>query len=628
MSQPLGTEAERLGLAGVASAAAGGAGDGAAGRPGANRARTADAGVRSLSPADKTREGAAITVKTDIDGTGGACTRCGARVPCACGGGGAGGGGNTTPGRRFGSPRQSKGVRHVMSWATGGSVFVDNNTGKDGDRHNATSSTGDCITRRKRSSSGGSDAAEWDGRLRGRSSSEESLRHHDSGGQRDGGGGGEGSRDGADFRNEGRRRSRAGGLSRASGEGNSNGSDSGRSNHNAGKVDSIDRPTAHEAARPTSPRSPRSQVSARLKRVSGGSSSSAGNGGRDDDDLEGQGAPSVPPSESEPRQRESSSGQEGGAVFPRNSQQGDRATAATTPRALPNTFAPSAATDISTEDAERARENTGTSADGKLPVVTSTHPTTASLGRMVQREPGVCPVGAAGAVSSTSGARRSSQAASAPGASAGAIAAAEEAALHRLGTSPRTPRSPRMSGSGSETVKTAKRLSEALMFAAGRSETGLISTVGVRDLSPGSTPRRESSVVRGMALTPRAAGAAIATPGPLQMLPRGASATLQGDGSGRRRTTLDRLQREGAEAAEVEFSGSGESTNARERSSLPRESSAAAAAAVLIATTADQHSTGNQAAHRQEENKDGGGGRRRSTVETDHREGTIGLVGR
>ncbi|CAN0383227.1 unnamed protein product [Ectocarpus sp. 12 AP-2014] len=76
--------------------------------------------------------------------------------------------------------------------------------------------------------------------------------------------------------------------------------------------------------------------------------------------------------------------------------------------------------------------------------------------------------------------------------------AAAPIALDRLALTPRTPRSPRIVGSDSEPFKSAKRLSEALIFAASSSEEDFLtgSATGAAG-SAGHTPRRESGALGG-----------------------------------------------------------------------------------------------------------------------------------
>lgn len=96
----------------------------------------------------------------------------------------------------------------------------------------------------------------------------------------------------------------------------------------------------------------------------------------------------------------------------------------------------------------------------------------------------------------------------AAGLTGGANTAKGGVALDRLGISPRTPRSPRLTGSGSDTSKTAKRLSEALTYAASGRGEEIGSTPAPIDI-----PSRGTSVVARAGLAPAAkeAGAAAAT---------------------------------------------------------------------------------------------------------------------
>lgn len=88
----------------------------------------------------------------------------------------------------------------------------------------------------------------------------------------------------------------------------------------------------------------------------------------------------------------------------------------------------------------------------------------------------------------------------AAGLSGGANTAKGGTALDRLGISPRTPRSPRLSGSGSDTFKTAKRLSEALTYAA--------SGAGAANGRKEETPSRGAAMAAGAGLVSAAEEAA------------------------------------------------------------------------------------------------------------------------
>eukprot|EP00904_Undaria_pinnatifida_P004500 jgi/Undpi1/14050/HiC_scaffold_9.g03701.m1 len=397
-----GGEAERISFAGgvpTAGEGGGGGGGGAAGIAGLSRARTTDVGFSSPRTGAVGLDGAAIPLRTDGDEAGGPCVRCGARVPCACGGGGIGdggpgGGGNITPGRRFGSPQQSKGARHVMSWATGGSVTAGNDREEDG--RTSASSSDDRGRRRRVSSSGGGsggsvDAAEWDGRVSCGSSPEGSTRSHSSG---DGHGSGSNERD-----------RRAEGVS-----------------------------------------------GARRKRCRA---------------------------------------VEGAATL--------------MPRALlTNSALPAEVDNAPRQKAEGVRI-TGTGgelAEGQLAHQGYTPPTSAAQEEARARSVALTEI--APRASSGGGGQPPAEV-TAAGLTGGANTAKGGVALDRLGISPRTPRSPRLTGSGSDTSKTAKRLSEALTYAAsGRGEE-----IGLTP-APIDIPSRGTSVVARAGLAPAAKEAASA----------------------------------------------------------------------------------------------------------------------
>lgn len=527
-----------------------GAADGGAA---AARAKAADRGaVRSPSATGSTSNGggSAIAVRTDGDdfaaAGAGACTRCGARVPCACGGGargggsvggsGTGGGGNTTPGRRFGSPQQSKGLRNVMSWAPGGSASASASKGRgsgvsdDGGGDNGG-------RRRRRSSCYGEDTAEWnpsssDG-SGGSVSSEGSLNqpsvsHGSQRRERSSTGGEEvGPAEGTrEFRFSGgvigggglRKRSRGVGLRKSqdgSGSATDQGADSNGSRDNG----------ATAPARPKSPRSPRSHSSTRLKRVSGGDSS-RGSCSIDGDDPEGERTTVVttlstsnrgPSQKSEGSKNGDGRGEQGGEVEEEEGGGGHRLVRNQPSRPNENSAPPAnpstGLTEVSRKQAEQratcSRQNTSAADDRS----TASPP------------PGAAP-GAVGTqlVGNAASPRRRSSAAApaampAPTSRAAVVAAAAAGVggslvLDHLAVTPRTPRSPRLVSSGSETFKTAKRLSEALTFAASGSEGGLLtSTASLAVGRLGLTPRRESAALgEALAVVLEAAAEANGTP--------------------------------------------------------------------------------------------------------------------
>lgn len=508
---------------------------GIGGADAAARAKTADrSAVRSPSTAGF------IAVRTDGEdftaaGAAG-CTRCGAQVPCACGGGGGGarggggggaggatgGGGNTTPGRRFGSPQQSKGLRNVMSWAPGGSISASTAKGRDsgvgdgdgvGKRRGRSSGYGENDTDRNSSSSGGSV---------GSMSSEESFNQPSSphGSQRrerrKSGGEERGTADGVRvgrLSGEGgaRKRSRGVGLRESQGEDGSGsatdqGAGSGGSKDNGG--------TAPE--RPKSPRSPRSHSSTRLKRVSGGGSS-RGNGSIDGDDSDGERTTVTTLTISN---RDPSLGRDGrdtgnGSGDDDDEEEGDghrpsrnqppRAGDDTTPSGEPSTGLIGVSRQRAEQPAARSRQEM--TADNDRPTASPAVSLTGS-----RRSSLAAPAGGETQVSggnAVSPRRRSSAAAPAmtmPASASGAaaIAAAPAGAggplvLDHPAATPRTPRSPRLIGSGSETFKTAKRLSEALTFAAsgGEEEGPLTNAASSGAGRVGFTPRRESAALGG-----------------------------------------------------------------------------------------------------------------------------------
>ncbi|CAM9509184.1 unnamed protein product [Ectocarpus sp. 13 AM-2016] len=512
--------------------AAGGGEGGLAAVAAAGRTRTADRNsVRSPSAISITADGVPVAERADEDENaaaraaangGGGCPRCGARVPCACGGGrggGGGGGGNATPGRRFGSPQQSKGLRNVMSWATGGSITPPagrGSEGDDGDSQDGSRSgidvNRDGIERRRRSTDYEKGTTEWHsassgGSVKSFSSAESFNKSSSSHGSRwrdrrkTGDGGKKSSsspRDsGASIVGNGgdRKRSSRGTGFQKSEEG-SDGVDGG-GDHETESADRSDN-SLTAPARPKSPRSPRAHRSTRLKRVSGSSSAEASgcpNGG----ESEGEGmaaavaAATTEDSDSMRRRGSSNTGvtdkgyEDKGKGTPRLAPSqppgvDDESTAVSAP---PDTTEPNAVlheappTEAGTAPTRRRQ---GDGAETEV----SSKGTCPGSPHLVAVEGGASEKGIRQSGSSTSPAiRRSSTAAAA-------------IALDRLALTPRTPRSPRIVGSDSEPFKSAKRLSEALMFAASSSEEDFLTgTATAAAGSTGHTPRRESGALGG-----------------------------------------------------------------------------------------------------------------------------------
>eukprot|EP00752_Nemacystus_decipiens_P006936 g6227.t1 len=266
--------------------------------------------------------------------------------------------------------------------------------------------------------------------------------------------------------------------------------------------------------RPKSPRSPRSHSSTRLKRVSGGGSS-RGSGSIDGDDSEGErttAATALTVSNRHPSlgsEGNDGRGEEGGGehrlVRNQTSSAGDD----------PAPSKPSTGLiGVSQERAEQpgARSRQGTNADNDRP----TAPTAVSP-KASSRASVAAPAGEGAQLSggnSVAPRRRSSAiaastAATMPASASGAAAAAAATAAAAVpggslvsdqpAATPRTPRSPRLVGSGSEAFKTARRLSEALTFAASGGEgEGLLTNAASKAASCVSlTPRRESAALGG-----------------------------------------------------------------------------------------------------------------------------------
>eukprot|EP00903_Cladosiphon_okamuranus_P006923 g6738.t1 len=472
----------------------------------AARAKTAERGaVRSPSTAGfASNGGGAIAVRTDGDDVAagaGECPRCGARVPCACGGvrggggagGATGGGGNTTPGRRFGSPQQSKGLRNVMSWAPGSSVSASatkDQGGGDGD------DGGD--RRSGRSSGHEEDATEWNpsssGGTVGSVPSEESFSRSQKERRKSGGEehcAAEGARD---FRLSGdagaRKRSRDAGLRKSRGE-DGRGSDSAidQGTDSGGSKDS----GATAPERPKSPRSPRSHSSTRLKRVSGGDSSSRGNGSIHGDDSEGKrttlaSALTKSNRDTSPRREGSEKGNRTADGEEEREGEGEHWHAQDQPSRIGDDAAhfskPKPSTGLAKTSRLEAEDPAAssrqeTSADNDPPTVPPTDSSRPEHGN-------------------ADGPRRKSSAAAILNAAGWAGAALSS---DHLAATPRTPRSPRLVDSGSETFKTAKRLTEALTFAASGSEGGPLTTAATSAAScvglTRLTPRRESAALGG-----------------------------------------------------------------------------------------------------------------------------------
>lgn len=469
----------------------------------------------------------AMSVRTDGDDLAaagaGACARCGARVPCACGGGarggcgagGAGGGGNTTPGRRFGSPQQSKGIRNVMSWAPGGSTTASVFAKDQDSRADSGDSDSEGSGRRRRSTGYGEDATVWHSDSSGGSArsvpSEESFnksadyRGHlrdrrKSRSEENAAAAADGARDCRASRGSaehGGARKRSRGVD----DKISQGEDGGGSHSDQGTASNGSTSGAAAPARPKSPRSPRSHSSTRLKRVSGGGGGvgAEGNSSIDGDDAKGERATTATATNSDrdfSLRKEGNTDSRGGE----GQEEGGGAKLARDipPQAGHDTASNAAApAERSTASADKGyttscRQGTGVVNDGPaVPQVASPGaPSVIGVASEVAGAP--TPLGE----NITIPARRRSSAADA--------ATAKLLVSDRPTDIPRTPRSPRLVGSSSETVKTAKRLSEALTFAASGSEERLLTSATVAAeraaVSRGPSPRRRSSAALAGAL--------------------------------------------------------------------------------------------------------------------------------
>ncbi|CAM9421715.1 unnamed protein product, partial [Ectocarpus fasciculatus] len=548
------------GAAAVLMEAAVGAGEGGSAAPAAaGRVKTADrSSLRSPSAISITADGVPVLARADEDENavaaaaagGGGCPRCGARVPCACGGarggggGGAGGGGNATPGRRFGSPQQSKGLRNVMSWATGGSITPPagrGSEGDDGDSQDGSRSSNDGnrngIERRRRrladdekgttgwnsESSGGSVRSFSSAESFNKSSSSHGSRWRD---RRKTGDGGKYSssspRDsgGASVVSSGGVRKRS--SSRGTGFRKSQEGDDGVGGGSDHETDSVDRSDNCLAApaRPKSPRSPRAHSSTRLKRVSGSSSAEA-SGCPDGGESEGEGmaaavgAATTKDGDSMRRRGSSNTGVTDNGYEDQG--EGTARLARSQPRGVDERTPASATLAGTTESKAALHEASPTEEAGIAPTRRrqgdgaetefSSKGTSPGSPHLVAVESGASEKETRQSGSSTSPAirRSSTTAAAAVAASASgpdgtaAAAVGGGVVLDRLALTPRTPRSPRIVGSDSEPFKSAKRLSEALTFAASSSEEDFLTGTATAAAagSTGPTPRRESGALEG-----------------------------------------------------------------------------------------------------------------------------------
>lgn len=541
-----------------------------------SRAKTADGVVRILSAAGMVPE--RMPARADVvDGFERACFRCGEKNHCACvnGGGGTEGGatrvgGSTSPGRPFGSPTtQNKGARNVMSWTMGNSAVEDHgSSGLDDDQLDTTSSNKDLSAKRRRSSrtSGGGDGVESNRHLSTTiASSEESLEPYSLVersivGSQDTAGGQEAS---AQSGRETKRGDQVVEFGRPHIKDAGNGSDGSDSDHNADSAGSTCSVAAHEAARPMSSRSPVPGSSARLKRLSGGSRSRS-RGSQEGDNLGGKGTPHSMAIENASPRREGCMDNKEETLFVHNEyQQGDTALAPTklaVPRGFPVISELSGRVDAFRGESKGATGNEPRTGDekptkvclsftGSTSLESENDEWSASVGgpnpsSMVGLEAGAMDEGPAGARGDT------------------------KVKFPRM--SSRTPRSPRLAGSGSETSKTAKRLSEALTFAACGSVEQLDKVAAIGAVAK-NTPRRESSIVGGPLLTAAAAAA--------DTTPRRTSSR-----DGWRCSVEDRPRPEerAGEGGVVLSDTIGEPKPARERGNIHRESPTAVAAAVDV----------------------------------------------
>lgn len=223
--------------------------------------------VKSPILAGKTRDGLLDASRAEAGEAKGVCNRCGAKGVCTCAGGDNArsglsvGIGNITLGRSFGSPQQSKGTRNIMSWNTRRAIAVDDDRdgGSDGDRdHGLSGSDGENCR-----NNGGSGSREHRKTAEGDNS-------EGRGGVRGGGAGGN------DECTPGNRKritsQEMGVISTLDGENGDKAMDSGRK----AKTDSegrVDLPASQKVSLPLSTSSPGPpQSSARLKHASGDSS--------------------------------------------------------------------------------------------------------------------------------------------------------------------------------------------------------------------------------------------------------------------------------------------------------------------------------------------------------------------
>lgn len=529
-----------------------------------------------------------VSLSTDADGKGdgggGACTRCGARVSCACGVSSGAGGGSAPPGgRRFGSPQPSTGARSVMSWGTlvvdEEYVDGDDERHRDSDGHRPKLSSDVGIEERGRSSGGGEDdgssgierrgnsscgrskeSDQWRRRepLNGGGSSSDSLHSHDaSSAARASGSRTEACATGDlcnDVGGSGKKRSLVRGHSdRKSGE---DGSDAGYDVQGKG-YDPVDaclstEETLEAARRPAFPRSPRSQVSTRTLRTSGcisgaggDAGAGAGNGRQDDvrlpDDVVDTGGQDrrihQKKDEGSVRDRERQSVVAGGTIPYRETLYLDD----------PGEGQGGCTAAGRGNAGERVSESGESSAS-------SVHPSQAlSADRQKTSSAGEVDANAAARLATATattaaGRRRSSRtaipvqhsllatAATVVGEAAPAVAGRATIALDPVGTGPRIQRPPRLS---EISFKTAKRLSEALAFAAAGDGTvtvagakGTTSSVASTVRSTHYSPRQLEGALRESSRVPAAIAARAAGPA---LPPDHAQLYLEDVGKGYRR---------------------------------------------------------------------------------------------
>ena len=469
---------------GVEQAEIGEGADGAAGEEGVSGGAAASNScgkIEGLSTLGKTREGASVPLKTDVNGVTEACSRGGVGGENA-GIGEASGGGRSTPlGRRFGSPQHSKGGRNVMSWATRGAVPVDDEETSEEDRGRRGRSSNDGGHRDRRSRSNENGAGALDFRLAPGGSVEDSPRDQDlkdHGGASAGDamdeqckhGGSDESPRGQDCEDHGgasagdavdeqsefggssvRKHSRDVALESLDGENEVGLGITESENNNVG-VDLDDHPAAaHEATRP---HSPRSWSSARCTLTSRSSGDRATDSVPNEDiSVVKEGCEyAVAISESNRRGESSMNACEEVVQLRHPDDPGGTSVAEPTRLASPTVSAPEASVQARHVCEEARGRSLCSDTEREI------------IARQKEGSIAIAAAVGVGSVLSIGDTIRSSTAA------VDSVASASEAEGHgapdHAGISLRTLQSPRLSGSLSENFKTAKRLSEALTFAA------------------------------------------------------------------------------------------------------------------------------------------------------------------